>query len=78
MAKPRGYYHQWTKEDIKAVLRMWKTKTASQIAQELHVTVAQINYIAFQVRKVDKAILPKKYREGYSQSLIKDAIAELQ
>lgn len=67
---------EFTKEEIKAVARLWKESSTSDIAKELKITVAQVVYLATQIRKAGFK-LPKKRRNGVNQFLVKEAMGEL-
>jgi biotin operon repressor len=66
----------WVKEDIKAVLMQWNTKTTKQLSDELGCSEAQIMYIANQARKLGYD-LPKKHKNGVVQNLLREVIAEI-
>ena len=68
--------HQWTKDEIKALVSLWDTKTTLEIAAELNLKNNQVTYMAKRVRDSGYA-LPKHRRNGYMASLVKEAIAEL-
>jgi len=65
---------QWTIQDIKTVLKLWKSKTSKEICDELGVREPQLYYIAKEIRKKNPKILPKKHKTGYLQNLIEEAL----
>lgn len=68
--------HQWTKEDVKKVIKLWDSMTKEEIALELDITESQVGSMAFRIRKAG-GNLAKKHRKGLCEELIKEAILEV-
>jgi len=66
---------QWTKDDIKKVVRIWTSMSGDEICDELAISKNQLYYIVRQIREVAPKALPKKHRVGVIQNLIKEALA---
>ncbi len=69
-------YHQWTKDQIKKVLKMWESHTAQEIAEEIGVSKEKITGIANVLRKKGFK-LSKKRQNGYFQILIDELKQEM-
>lgn len=67
--------HMFTKKDILAVVDLWEKKGTQEIADEMGLTKNQIVYLAVQIRNSGYK-LPKKKKNGYIQSLVKEALKE--
>ena len=72
----------WTTAEIKKVLTVWSVKTPQEIAIELGVTTAQVNYIAEQIRSAAKRLnkpcpVPSKRRHGQLQAMCTEIVREL-
>ena len=74
--KQRATPKFWVKEEIKTVMTQWDTKTKQELAEELGRTTEQISYIVMHIRKAGYD-LPKKYKAGVIQNLIKECITDL-
>ena len=65
----------FTKDQIKAVMNLWETKTVRQIADELRVKAESIQYIATAIRNAGYK-LPKKRVKGHLRLLIEEVLSE--
>ncbi len=68
--------HSWTKQDISMVAKLWETKTAAEIADEMGVEPQQVSYIASEIRKVYPNLIQKKYSRGYLRTLITETLGK--
>ena len=68
--------HEWTKSDIKKICDLWKTKTTKEICAELDISYVQLMYMRAQMTKAGFA-LPRKRKNGYLQSLLKECLSEV-
>ena len=68
--------HQFTKDEIKKVYRLWEGESTLKIAEELGLKEQQITYIATQMRKSGMK-LAKKHKIGYLRNLIEEVKKEL-
>ncbi len=68
--------HMWTKDEIKKIARMWTDKTMQDIADDLGVEKIKIAALTTQMRKAGFN-LPRKHRNGYLLSLLKEVKAEM-
>ncbi|MCK5017882.1 MAG: hypothetical protein KAS32_12535 [Candidatus Peribacteraceae bacterium] len=75
MSKVKKHSHQYTKEEIRKVLKIWEKSSVQDIADELGVTTNQVQYLASQIRKAG-VDLPKKKRVGHFQKLILEIAEE--
>lgn len=67
----------YTKEEIKAVISLWKNKSTADIATELGFEKKQqVAYLATQIRKCGYK-LPRKTHHGRLRGLIAEVISEL-
>lgn len=69
-------YHQWTKSELKSVIKLWDSKTTEELAQNIGVARPMINAIATKLRKAGVK-LTRKSRKGYLDSLIKEVAKEV-
>ena len=65
----------FTKEEIKLFAKLWETKTKEDIQDELKISMAQVTYLARQIRLAG-FVLPFKKRKGTMENLIKDALKD--
>lgn len=68
--------HQWTKDELKSVVKLWETLTTEQIADRLNLSRIQVGYAADVLRKAGVK-LPKKHVVGKTLALAKEIAAEL-
>lgn len=68
------YAHQWTKDEIKMLAKLWTSKSVQDIADEMGLQKTQVSYMANAVRKIYPNLMPKKHRNGEIQSLIREAL----
>ena len=69
-----GKPHQWTKDEIKTVAKLWTSSTISEMAEELGVDESQVVYMGSQIRLSYPDLVPKKHRKGYMRNLIVEAL----
>jgi hypothetical protein len=67
---------RFTKDEIRKVIKIWESKTLTEIAEEIDRSTASVNYISNQIRKAGYK-LPKKQPLHSVQNLIKEVINEL-
>ena len=63
----------YTAQDIRAVVRLWESKTTDEIAAELGRSKQSVGYIANAIRKAGHR-LPRKHKIGSLQNLIKETL----
>ncbi len=68
--------HMWTKENVKALLALWDTKTMLEIANELGLEQKQVNYMASNLRKKGFPLAQKR-TTGKLQTLLDEVAGEL-
>lgn len=66
--------HQWTKDEIKKLVRIWDSMTLGEVAEEMGLEKTQVQYMANEVRKLYPKFLAKKHRRGVIMGLIKEAL----
>ena len=66
--------HQWTKDEIKKLAKVWESKTMNELATEFGLEKTQLTYIAGKIRKVFPKLLAKKHRRGEMNALITEAL----
>lgn len=76
MGKLKTPKHQFTKDEIKKVYRLWEGKSTLAIAEELGLKEQQITYIATQMRKSGLK-MAKKHKIGYLRNLIEEVKLEM-
>lgn len=67
--------HSWTKEEIRALIKMWDTMTLDELALELGVGKQRIQAIAHVIRKKGYALAKKKMK-GTIGLLIDEVLGE--
>lgn len=75
MKKSNGR-HLWTKDEIKQVINLWESKTCGEIADELGVKAFAVMAMARKIRLAGYP-LPKKWKGGYLNTLVKEVVAEI-
>lgn len=75
--KNRAPKHQFTKDEIKKVYRLWEGKSVVDIANDLGLKEQQVTYIATQMRK-SGIKLTKKRKKGYLRNLIEEVKLEME
>lgn len=68
--------HMWTKENVKALLALWDTKNMREIAEQLNLTQAQVNYMASNLRKKGFPLAQKR-QVGQLQILLDEVAGEM-
>ena len=66
--------HQWTKDEIKMLAKLWTSMNVEQIADRMGLEKTQVSYMAMEVRKLYPKLMPKKHRAGVIRSLIREAL----
>lgn len=67
---------RFTKDEISTLIKLWETKTISELAEELERPVGSILYLANKIRKVGYK-LPKKQTANTASYLIKEVLNDL-
>ena len=74
--KEKPKMKMFTKDEIIKTIKLWDSKTTTEIAEDLNRPTASIAYLASQIKKAGY-ILPKKHKAGITQCLIKETLKEL-
>lgn len=69
-------HKMWTKQDFKAIMKLWDTKNTQEIAEELGRTDGSVTAMVQTLRKAG-VDLPKKHRNGYISSLVQEFLVDL-
>ena len=69
--------HEWTKNEVKEVAKLWETSTSKELSEKLGVKEFQLQYIVGQMKKAGFT-LTKKHKNGNMQNLLKEALSEMQ
>ena len=68
--------HSWTKDEIKALVNVWESKTLDQISAILDIRKANVQVMAAKLRKAGMT-LTKKKTKGTLDLLIAEVVSEL-
>jgi len=66
--------HQWTKDEIKMLTKVWDSMSLDQLAKEFNLEKTQVSYMANEIRKLFPKLCLKKHRKGEVMALIKEAL----
>lgn len=68
--------HEWTKQEVMMLIKLWGTNTIEGIAEEIGVDKNQVKSMA-QVCRQQGAELSKKYSRGQRSAIVREALIEL-
>lgn len=77
MAKKIEPKHQFTKDEIRQVMKLWMSKTSAELCEDLDINYGQLQYIVAKIRNAGFD-LPKKRKIHIVDGLIKEVMAELE
>ena len=66
--------HQWTKDEITTLAKLWTSSSIEDMADELGVDPTQVVYMGSQIRLEYPDLVPKKHRKGHTRNLIREAL----
>lgn len=66
----------FTKQEIKAIIKLWETKTTQEIAAEINRSTGSVQYMANVIRKSGYH-LPRKSQKGTIRLLVKEVLNDL-
>lgn len=63
-------YHNWTKEEMRTLYKIWDKKSVEEIAEELNLSRDQVKSMACQMRKNGIPLEKKRIRNKYFRMIL--------